>query len=194
MAYVNPSFVGSSIRALESRCDYYQPIILRNGERILNVESGVAELWGEFNTLKKDFEHLVNEHLIPQQNPLTSSPPCVCYLHSERGSEDVSGRFLRYGLIRRPERLFLIPISESPSEIGSSRPPSSNPSFATPELEDVTSDSDGQVVPITPSIQADLQAFLEEQEDPDGDSASSSGSGSKVRSGDGEERVDQGGN
>src|ERR1700733_4561210 len=193
MAYTNPSFVGSSISGLERRCDYVQPIVFKNVGRLHEVEADVANLWVEFNALKKDFKHFINEHYVPQQNPFTCPAPCVCYLHSERGSEDVSGRILRFGLTRGCNRLFLVPISESPSEIGSPRSPTTNSSLSTPGLEDVTSDTDGQNLPITPSISADLQAFIEEQEDTDGGSEGSSGAGDQVRGGDGEERVDEGG-
>src|SRR3984885_13694766 len=174
MAYTNPSFVGSSISGLERRCDYDQPIVFKNVGRLHGVETDVANLWVQFNALKKDFEHFINCHYAPQQNPFTCPAPCVCYLHTERGSEDVSGRTLWFRLTRGSDRLFLIPISESPSEIGSPSSTSSNSSLSMPGLEDITLDSDRQTVPITPSIQADLQAFLEEQKDPNGDSESSS--------------------
>ena len=111
-------WVGPFIHGLEDGCNCNQACSLKNTKHVNKLDLNLQSLSVSFNTLKKDFEPIINHHLVPQQNPLASSSPCVCYPHLERCSTDFPREFLWFGLTGGSGRVFLIPVSESPSECG----------------------------------------------------------------------------
>jgi hypothetical protein len=192
LAYTNPVVVGTAINSLGDQYRTSQAQGSKNSARLDNIESAFDSLSVTVNTLRKDFDHLINEHLVPSQLPFSSRASCACFLQSSAEAGLLNGEFAGLGRMGTFGRILLIPISGSPASFS----PADSPSLATPSspgLEALTPDSDGETIPIQPSLPADLQAIIEQDEDSVEASEGSSGGREGVWEGDGERGVAAGG-